>query len=369
MPPSSPLRARARTLASLGLAAILVAAAGCRRADETSTTANKGGTPPGAGAPAAYPEIPSKKGQKIKVGMLPKVKGNPYFNACEQGAKEAAAQLGNVELIYDGPNEGGKPDKAIQIIENWTTQKVDVIAISADDPIATSPAMEAARRKGIHVITWDADADPQRSGREFFVNQATEQAIGETLVDLMAQEAGPNAPVAIVTATLTAANQNAWIGWMKKRMASKYPKMTLVTDPKPSEEDRSRAFQVTQDLLKAYPQLKGVWGMSSNAFPGAADAVDQAGKKGQVAVLGLSTPKDMKEFVDKGVVKSVLLWNPLDLGYLTVYAARALADGDLKAGSTEITAGRLGAKKVEKDQVLLGTPMVFNKGNINKFNF
>lgn len=348
-------------LACLGLA-------GCRGPETATNAANEADAARQA-ATETYPAIPSKAGKRIRVGMLPKVKGNPYFNACEQGAREAAQELGTVDLVYDGPNEGGKPEKAIQIIENWTTQGFDVIAVSCDDPIATSPAMKAARRKGIHVITWDADADPTRSGREFFVNQATEQAIGESLVDLMAEEAGEDAPVAIVTATLTAANQNAWIRHMRKRMAERYPRMTLVTDPKPSEEDRSKAFQVTQDLLKSYPQLRGVWGISSNAFPGAADAVAQVGKKGKVAVLGLSTPKDMKDFVDSGVVRSVLLWNPIDLGYLTVVTARRLADGDLTEGATELDGGRLGPKQVQGDQVLLGTPMVFNKSNIDQFNF
>lgn len=361
-----PGRERALPPLLLALTAGLVVLSGCRGPEGTATAPGAGAT--GSSA-VSYPEIPPKKGQKIRVGMLPKAKGNAYFNACEQGARQAAAELGNVELVYDGPNEGGKPEKAIQILENWTTQKFDVIAVSADDPIATSPAMQAARRAGIHVITWDADADPQRSGREFFVNQATEQAIGETLVDLMAKQAGEDAPVAIVTATLTAANQNAWIKWMRQRMAERYPRMQLVTDPKPSQEDPARAFQVSQDLLKAYPQLKGIWGISSNAFPGAAEAVEQAGKKGQVVVLGLSTPRDMKGYVDRGVVQSVVLWNPLDLGYLTIYTARALADGDLKPGSTQIRAGRLGTKEVKGDQVLLGKPMEFNKSNIDQYNF
>jgi ABC-type sugar transport system substrate-binding protein len=122
--------------------------------------------------------------------------------------------------------------------------------------------------------------------------------------------------VAIVTATLTAANQNQWIEHMKTRLA-KYPKLELVA-VKPSNEDQKLAFSVTQDLMKAYPDLKGVFGISSVAFPGAAEAVKQAGKSGQVFVTGLSTPNDMKAYVEDGTVKSVILWNTQDLGYLTV---------------------------------------------------
>ncbi len=153
---------------------------------------------------------------------------------------------------------------------------------------------------------------------------------------------------------------------METRVADKYPGMKIVTT-KPSEEDQQLATQVTQDLLKAYPQLKGVFAITSVAFPGAALAVNQAGKSGQVAVVGLSTPKSMVEHVENGTVKTVILWNPVDLGYLTVQLANALAKEE-KIGES-IKAGRLGDKQVSGTQVLLGEPMKFTKENIRQFNF
>jgi hypothetical protein len=68
-------------------------------------------------------------------------------------------------------------------------------------------------------------------------------------------------------------------------------------------------------------------------------------------------------------VESVVLWNTVDLGYLTVYAADALTDGRLKRGDNELTAGRLGKVQIDGDEVLLGAPFIFNKVNIDKFNF
>jgi len=299
--------------------------------------------------------------------MIPKLKGIDYFNACQQGAEEAAKALGDVELLYDGPTEA-KVDKAIEIIDNWITQKVDVIAVSADDPVAIAPVLRKARDAGIHVITWDADADPAKSGREFFVNQSTAETIGRTLVDVMAKEAGTEGKFAIVTASITADNQNTWMKWMRQQIKDRYPGMQIVA-VKPSEENQQLAFQVTQDLLKTYPDLKGIWGISSVAFPGAADGVKQAGKSGKVAVTGLATPKSMKTFVESGTVKTVVLWNPVDLGYLTIYTAHALAKGDLTPGATSLQAGRLGTKEIKGDQVLLGPPMLFTKENIGKFDF
>lgn len=306
--------------------------------------------------------------ETVSILMVPKIKGTDYFTACEIGAKEAAEELGGVDLVFDGPTED-KVDAQIQLIEGYIAQDTDVIIVSPNDPDSIAPVLKKARDKGIHVLTFDADASPEKSGREFFINQASEDAVGKALVDEMAQQVGEDAPVAIITASLTAANQNAWIREMKAYMSEKYPKMKLVCEPKPSEEDQTLAFRAAQELLKAYPELKGVFALSSVALPGAADAIQQAGATGKVAVVGLATPKPMKQWVEAGVVKTVILWNPVDLGYLAVQAAKALSAGELGAESKSLAAGRLGDVEVREGQVLLGAPMRFTKENIAQFDF
>jgi len=307
-----------------------------------------------------------KAGAKATICLLPKKKGLPYFTSCAEGALEAAKSLPGVTLIYDGPTDGS-PEKQAEMIEKWALKGVDVIAVSPNDPKVVAGAMRKARGQGTRVITWDADAEAD--ARDFFVNQATAQDIGCAMVDAMARDLGgdANGDVAIITARLTAANQNAWIAHMKERLV-KYPKLNLVAI-KPSNEDQKLAFQVAQDLMKAYPKLRGIFGISSVSFPGAAEAVRQAGKKGQVLITGLSTPNDMREYVKDGTVKSVVLWNTRDLGYLTIQVAKALADGTLKPGATSIQAGRLGQRKIVGDNVLLGQILIFTKDNIDQFDF
>jgi rhamnose transport system substrate-binding protein len=333
---------------------VLCLAAGCER---PRTTAGS------AGGPAAT----ATGGGKLRVAMMPKLIGIDYFNACQKGAEEAAKELSDVELIYDGPTEA-KVDDQIRMIDAWIARHVDALAVAANDPVAIAPALKRARDAGIHVITYDADADAARSGREFFVNQASADAIAQALVDEMAKQTGGAGQYAIVTSSLTAPNQNDWMKRMDRYRTRAYPRMQVVT-VKPSEEDLTLASQRTTDILKAYPEVKGVWAISSVAFPGAADAVQKAGRSGQVAVVGLSTPSSMAPYVDKGVVRTVILWNPVDLGYLTVHAARALLKGELKPGATSFTAGRLGAKEVKGDNILLGAPMRFTKANIAQYAF
>jgi rhamnose transport system permease protein len=102
--------------------------------------------------------------------------------------------------------------------------------------------------------------------------------------------------------------------------------------------------------------------------PGAPEAVKQSGRQ-DVKVTGLSLPNMCKPYIHDGVIDSIVLWNTLDLGYLTVYASKALIGGGLKRGDREIGAGRLGQVQIQQDEVRLGAPFIFNKSNIDGFNF
>jgi rhamnose transport system substrate-binding protein len=302
-------------------------------------------------------------GRKITIGMMPKTKGDPYFVSCKLGAEEAARELG-VELIWDGPTEMD-PARQNEVVEGWITRGVSAIAVSVSNEASISTVLRKAKARGIAVLTWDADAAPD--ARDFFVNQATPQGIGYTLMDEAARILGGRGEFAIVTGTLSAANQNEWIKFIKQRLTEKYPDMHLAVI-RPSDDDRDKAFAETQTILKVYPKVRVVMGISTPAVPGAAEAVKQSGRK-DVKVTGLTLPSLAKPYVHGGTVESIVLWDTGNLGYLTVYAAAAVAKGTLRAGVADITAGRLGKIEISKDQVLLGAPFVFNASNIDRFKF
>ena len=315
----------------------------------------------GASTPAQTQ--PAPKGKKSVIAMMPKAKGDPYFISCRKGAEEAAKELG-AELLWDGPTDLD-PAKQNEVVEAWITRGVDVIAVSVENKEGISTVLRKARAKGIKVVTWDADAE--KDARDFFVDQATPQGIGETLTDEAARIMGGKGDFAIITASLSAANQNEWIKFIKQRLAEKYPDMKLVAI-QPSEGDRDRAFQETQNVLKVYPNVKLVMGIAAPAVPGIAEAVKQSDRK-DVKVTGLSLPNMCKPYIKEGIVDSIVLWNTLDLGYLTVYASDALSNGTLKAGDDKIRAGRLNDIQVAGDEVMLGKPFIFNKDNIDQFDF
>src|SRR3989442_6895781 len=282
---------------------------------------------------------PATNGHKLVIAMMPKAKGDPYFISCKQGADEAAREL-NVELSWDGPTDLD-PAKQNEVVEAWITRGVDVIAVSVENQAGISTVLRKARQKGVRVITWDADAE--KDARDFFINQATPQGIGHALADEAARILGNTGEFAIITASLSASNQNEWIKHIKARVAERYGAMKLVAI-QPSEGDRDRAFAETQTVLKVYPKARLIMAIAAPAVPGAAEAVKQSGRS-DVKVIGLSLPNMCKPYVHEGVVQDVVLWNTHDLGYLTVYAAQAVAKGALKSGDTGLQAGRLG--KVE----------------------
>jgi rhamnose transport system substrate-binding protein len=297
------------------------------------------------------------------IAMMPKAKGDPYFVSVRGGAEEAAKELG-VELIWDGPTslEAAKQN---EIVESWITRHVDVIAVSVENKAGISTVLRKARENGIHVLTWDADAEP--AARDFFVNQATAEGIGYGLTDEAARLLNEKGQFAIITGALSAANQNEWISYIKKRMAEKHPGIELATI-RPSDDDRDKAFAEAQTLLRVYPQLKLIMAISAPAVPGSAEAVRQAGRK-DVQVIGLSLPNMNKAYVHDGVVQTVMLWSTRDLGYLTVQAGALLAGKRLSPGATSIQAGRLGKIEVRGDQIILGPPLMMNKSNIDNYDF
>jgi len=267
---------------ALGLAVLAVACGG------------SGGSGSASGGGPAAKEGPT-------VAMMPKNKGNPYFVSCHKGGQEAADQLG-VKLLWDGPTETD-PAKQNEVVEAWITRGVDVIAVSVENKEAISTVLRKARAKGIKVVTWDADAE--KDARDAFVDQATPQGIASVLLEHTSRLLGGKGSFAIITASLTAANQNEWIKNIKEQLASKYPDLKLV-DIRPSDDDRKRAFDETQTLLKVHPEVKVIMAIASPAVPGAAEAVKQSGRT-DVKVTGLGLPNASKPYLKDGTLDSVVL--------------------------------------------------------------
>ena len=343
-------------------AAVAVAIAACGSTKKSSSTENNHQATSGGNA---NPNAPIKKG--LSIAFLPKQINNPYFDVAIKGGMEAAGQIGAKGKTV-GPTNA-EASAQVPFISTLTSQKVNAIAISADDPNAVVPALKKAQQQGVKVVTFDADTAP--AGRSVFANQASPEAIGRSEVQVLGKQLGYKGKIAILSATPTADNQNAWIGFMKKELAlPKYKNMKLVKVAYGNDDDE-KSFSETQGLLQANPDLAGIISPTTVGIAAAARYLSSSKYKGKVALTGLGTPNQMRKFVKDGTVQSFELWDPSKLGYLAAYAAGALASGQITGKEGEsFKAGTLGVKKIgPKGEVVLGPPQVFDKSNIDKFDF
>jgi rhamnose transport system substrate-binding protein len=359
------LRQTAGLAVPLVMASVLLAA--CSSSGSSSSSATTGTSSSSASSSSGSSASGSlKKG--LKVFVIPKNLGNSYFTTADSansgGAIAALDALGETGTETSGT--AATPASQIPAIQAAVSKGANALLVSATDPTALCPTLNAAIMRGVAVVTYDSDAPTCRS---LFINQASTAQIGTSEIDLLASQIHDTGDIAIVSATASATNQNAWIGYMKQELA-KYPKMKLVATVY-GNDDPTTATQVTQGLLEQYPNLKGIISPTTVGIAAAAAVLDTAKYRGKIMLTGLGTPDSLKKYVADGTIKSFELWNPANLGYLAAYAAVELASGKISGAQGQtFTAGKLGSFTVGADKtVLLGPPFVFSSANINNFNF
>ena len=305
-------------------------------------------------------------GGDLTVTFLPKNLGNPYFDTSNAGGEAAVEELGGT-FEEVGPQEAS-PDAQVQYIDTAAQQGVSALVVSANDPTAICDSLNQARDAGTKVVTFDSDTDPEC--RDLFINQATAEGIAKVQVDLIAEQIGDAGEIAILSATANATNQNAWIAMMEAELAANHPNIQLV-DTVYGDDDDQKSFDQTAALLQSHPNLNGIISPTTVGVAAAARYLSDSDFKGTVALTGLGTPNQMREYIEDGTVTSFALWNPEDLGYLAAYAAAALVNDDItgEEGDT-FEAGRLGEYTVDEGAtVFLGDPFVFDASNIGDFDF
>ena len=305
-------------------------------------------------------------GDDLTITFLPKNLGNPYFDTSDAGGKKAVEEFGGT-FEEVGPQEAS-PDAQVQYINTAAQQGVSGLVVSANDPTAICDALNEAREAGTKVVTFDSDTEVDC--RDLFVNQASAEGIAKAQVDLIAEQIGGSGEVAILSASANATNQNAWIEIMEQELEANHPDIELV-DTVYGDDDDQTSFDKTAALLQSHPNLKGIISPTTVGIAAAARYLSTSDSKGKVALTGLGTPNQMRQYVKDGTVEAFALWNPADLGYLAAFAAKALAEEEItgEEGDT-FEAGRLGEYTVGADStVLLGEPFVFDKANIDDFDF
>ncbi|QOL82761.1 rhamnose ABC transporter substrate-binding protein [Pseudooceanicola spongiae] len=301
---------------------------------------------------------------EMRIALVVKALGIGFFEAAAKGAEEAANEIGDVKIIYTGPTET-TAEGQIEVINALIAQKVDAIAVSANDTDALVPTLKKAMQRGITVISWDSGVAPE--GRSVHLNPSSNPLIGNMIIKLAADHMPDGGDVAVLSATTTSTNQNIWIDEMKKVMPN-YPGINLVTTVY-GDDLADKSYREATGLLQTYPDLKAIIAPTSVGIVAAAQAVADAGKIGQVNVTGLGLPSEMAGAVESGASDSFAIWNPIDLGYSAAMIAYHLAKGDAEAKpGAEIPMGRMGALTLDDNlEGAMADPFVYDKSNIEEF--
>ncbi len=374
-----------KLLSLLIVVAMVLSLAACAAPHEPEPAAAPKAEAPATEAEAPATEVETTEEGGITIAMLPKFKGENYFDACKVGAEEAVNELGNITFLYDGPPQNDATNqRQVDILEGWIAQEVDAIIVSPNDPDAITATLEKAQNAGIKVLTYDADAN---GGRDLFVNQVTAEGVAAGLIKgtaekLIVKGYGPENPanIAIVSSAETDANQNSWIAAMKELLAQgDYSWMLLgenaIYYPGPAEDkNQELAATLVGSMGEGDGKYQAVIGITSMATPALGAAYEAAAVKpdaSKVVLTGLATPNALKDYIknEANPLDAGVLWNCMDLGYLAIQTAVQLLNGTIDASAASIMAGRVGEKTITDGMVILGDALVFDASNVDNFNY
>ena len=309
---------------------------------------------------------PALAADNVKNAMVVKSLGNGFFDAAHEGGKEAAKELGDVELIYTGPT-AATAEAQIEVINSLVSQKVDALAISANDKDALVPIAKRAAQRGIKVISFDSGIAP--AGRILQLNPSNNALIGNKLAEMASEASGGSGEIAVLSATAQATNQNIWIAELKKALAKpEFAKLKLVATVY-GDDQSDKSYREALGLLRSNPNLKVIIAPTTVGIVASAKAVADEKLVGKVFVTGLGLPSEMAGHVKSGAVKSFAIWNPIDLGYTATYLAYAAVKGKATGKQGEqIPVGRMGKVTMEADgEAAMAPPFTYNAGNVDKF--
>ena len=247
--------------------------------------------------------------------FIPKVI-HPWYDVVAQGGKyavdEFAKQGIKINMIWDQPPAADVVDQN-QRIETNIGRHPDGMAVACLDQATNVQLMKEAVTAGIHVISFNSYCDDSFP----FIGPKSSEQDGNDLGEFLAKKLGGKGKIAILSGSLTASDHVQRITGFKKALA-KYPDMKIVFE-QPDNDVLENAVSLTESALSANADLAGIFGADASNPIGAARAVENAGKAGKVAIVGMDDLPEAVDFVCKGVIDALKAQRQWDMGYWAVH--------------------------------------------------
>ena len=196
---------------------------------------------------------------------------------CREGLKEFNQAHPDLRIFMQGVSQSDGALQA-QLIEDLIAQKPDVLGIVPISPQTLEPVIAKARAAGIKVVMHEGETQPTK---DFDVEAFDNAAYGRHLMDELAKRMGEEGEYGVFVGKLTNVSHNQWVDAAVEYQKQKYPKMKMVGSKNETNEDAATAYRKAQELLVAFPNIKGFQGSSSNDPVGIGQAIEEAGASGQ----------------------------------------------------------------------------------------
>lgn len=234
-----------------------------------------------------------------------KIDGIAWFNRMKEGVSEWGAE-NKVNAFVTGPDRAD-PNLQAQIIDKLIAQKVAAINVVPVDPTVLDPVLKKAMDAGIVVITHEAS---NQKNMDWDIEAFDNSAFGAHLMDALAKAMGEKGEYAVFVSTLGSQTHNEWVDAAVARQKAKYPDMKLIGTKIETRDNLDLAYQRMKELIKMYPNLKGIQTSASTTSAGAARAIEEAGLNGKIKVVGTGLPSITGKYLKSGSVEMISFWDP-----------------------------------------------------------
>lgn len=264
--------------------------------------------------------------QKLRVAIVTRDFGNPYWQALRDGAIAEGKKLGIPVTVQAGANETDSVGENAKIStmanENFTC--FGVVPVNATNII--TPLLPVSR-KGIPIINLDTALSPEavkQAGLHItsFIGSNNYNA-GEIDGNYMLKKLDGHGNVIILEGIPGEQNGINRETAFRKTTAGKLK----VVQAESADYERSRALTETEAMLRAHPNVNGIFAANDEMGLGAAQAILNAGKSKQITVVSIDGVQEALKAVQSGKLAGTVSQYPYAEGQMAVQACQQLAEG------------------------------------------